>query len=302
MLVGVATRKYARSLEPMPPGVQTRGTSKSSVSRRFVEATSKELEAMMRQDLSGIDLVALMLDGIAVGDYTILVALGIDAGGNKHVLGLYEGATENATACTGLLSDLQARGLRTDRSVLVVIDGGKALYKAVRAVFGRRALVQRCQVHKRRNVGDHLPENMKNSIGRAMTAAYRCRDAVRAERILKGLAQQLEREHPQAASSLLEGLDETLTVVRLGLSEWLERTMATTNPIENLNSSIRRITRNVKRWDGTMVLRWVAASLGEAGKTFRKLRGYKGMPKLVAALRTHDATLGITIDDEEKAA
>src|SRR5260221_5130481 len=211
---------------------------------------------MMRQDLSSIDLVALMLDGIAVGDHTILVALGIDAGGNKHVLGLYEGATENATACTGLLSNLQARGLRTDRSVLVVIDGGKALYKAVRAVYGRRAVVQRCQVHKRRNVEDHLPENMKTSIGGAMTAAYRCRDAVRAERILKGLAQQLEREHPQAASSLLEGLDETLTVVRLGLSEWLEPTVATTNPVENLNRSIRRLPRTVERLDGPMGLPW----------------------------------------------
>jgi transposase-like protein len=231
------------------------------------------------------------------------VTLGIDSAGDKHVLGLYEGATENTTACKGLLADLEQRGLRTERSMLFVIDGSKALHSAIRAVFGERALIQRCQVHKRRNVEDHLPENLKLTIGRAITKAYRSRDAERAERILDGLARQLEREHPQAAASLREGLAETLTVTRMGLPEWLERTLATTNPIENLNCSIRRITRNVKRWDdGTMVLRSVATSLSEAAKRFRKLRGYKGMPKLVAALRTHDAALGITLEADEKAA
>jgi transposase-like protein len=163
--------------------------------------------------------------------------------------------------------------------------------------------VQRCQVHKRWNVEDHLPESLKGTIGRAITTAYRSRDPKRAERILVGLARQLEREHPQAAASLREGLEETLTVMRFGLPDWLERALSTTNTIENLNGSIRRVTRNVKRWDdGTMALRWVAASLTEAQKGFRKLRGHKGMPKLVAALRAHDAALGITIATEEKAA
>ena len=303
VLVGVSTRKYGRSLEPMPPSVKTRGTSRSAVSRRFVEKTAEHFEAMAKRSLSQIDLVALIIDGLHVGDHLILVALGIDAGGNKHVLGLYEGATENTTACKGLLADLERRGMRTDRSLLVVIDGSKALRAAVAAVFGERAIVQRCQVHKRRNVEDHLPESMKLAIGRAVTKAYRSRDPERAQRILEGLARQLEREHPQAAASLREGLDETLTVVRMELPEWLERTLATTNPIENLNGSIRRITRNVKRWDdGTMVLRWVAASLTEAARGFRKLRGYKGMPKLVAALRAHDAALGITLETEGRAA
>jgi len=303
VLVGVSTRKYARSLEPVPAGMRTRGASRSAVSRRFVAATAEHLEQMARQNLSQIDLVALVIDGLHVGDHVILVALGIDSAGNKHVLGLYEGATENATACKGLLADLAARGMPTERSVLVVIDGSKALHSAVRAVFGPRAIVQRCQVHKRWNVEDHLPESLKGTIGRAITTAYRSRDPGRAERILAGLARQLEREHPQAAASLREGLDETLTVMRFGLPDWLERTLATTNTIENLNSSIRRVTRNVKRWnDGSMSLRWVAASLTEAKKGFRKLRGYKGMPKLVAALRAHDAALGITIATEEKAA
>jgi hypothetical protein len=203
----------------------------------------------MREKLSQIDLVAVMIDGLHVGEHVILVALGIDSAGDKHVLGLYEGATENTTACKGLLADLERRDLCTERSILFVIDGSKALHSAIRAVFGERALIQRCQVHKRRNVEDHLPENLKLTIGRAITKAYRSRDAERAERILEGLARQLEREHPQAAASLREGLAETLTVTRMGLPEWLERTLATTNPIENLNGSIRRITRNVKRWD-----------------------------------------------------
>jgi transposase-like protein len=303
VLVGVSTRKYARSLEPVPVGMRTRGTSRSAVSRRFVAATAEHLEQMARQNLSQIDLVALVIDGLHVGDHVILVALGIDSAGNKHVLGLYEGATENATACKGLLADLAARGMPTERSVLVVIDGSKALHSAVRAVFGPRAIVQRCQVHKRWNVEDHLPESLKGTIGRAITTAYRSRDPKRAERILVGLARQLEREHPQAAASLREGLEETLTVMRFGLPDWLERALSTTNTIENLNGSIRRVTRNVKRWDdGTMALRWVAASLTEAQKGFRKLRGHKGMPKLVAALRAHDAALGITIATEEKAA
>jgi transposase-like protein len=302
-MIGVATRKYARSLEPMPASIASRGTSKSAVSRRFVAATAEHLEQVMQRDLSQIRLAALIIDGLYVGDYVILVALGIDEAGDKHVLGMYEGATENSTACKGLLSDLERRGMRTDRSLLVVLDGSKALLSAVRAVFGTRAVVQRCQVHKRRNVEDHLPENMRRSIGSAMSKAYRSRDVAKAEKILNGLANQLERPHPQAAASLREGLDETLAVTCMGLPEWLERTLATTNAIENLNGSLRRITKRVKRWeDGTMVLRWVAASLTEASKGFRKLRGYKGMPKLLAALRTHDAALGITIDDQEKAA
>lgn len=301
VMVGVSTRKYARSLEPMP--AKSRGTSKSAVSRRFVEKTAEHFEAMMKRDLSQIELCALLIDGLYIDDHVVLVALGIDTGGYKHVLGLYEGASENATVCKGLLTDLASRGMSTERSLLFVIDGSKALHSAIQAVFGERALVQRCQVHKRRNVEDYLPQSMKGSIGSAMTKAYRCREPQRAERILVGLAGQLEREHPAAAASLREGLSETLTVMRLDLFEALERSLATTNPIENLNGSIRRITRNVKRWDdGRMVLRWTAAALTEAAKGFRRLRGHKGMPKLIAALRTHDAALGIMLETEGRAA
>jgi putative transposase len=303
MVLGVSTRNYARSIESAPLHVPTRGTSKSAVSRRFVAATREKLSDMMSRDLSGLAICATMIDGIHMGEHLVLAALGIDEGGEKHVLGLYEGATENETVCTALISDLTSRGLRTDRSMLFVIDGSKGLSKAIRAVYGTHAIIQRCQVHKRRNVLDHLPEEMRKSIGRTISTAYKCDDAARAKRLLEALARQLERKHPSAAASLREGLDETLTVMRFGLPQGLMRTLATTNPIEFLNSRIRKTTHNVTRWDGTMVLRWVALALDEASKTFRRLRGHQGMPKLVAALRAHDVQLEPkTVDGSKRAA
>jgi transposase-like protein len=304
MVLGVSTRKYVRSIEAAPPGLKTRGTSKSAVSRRFVAATREKLQEMMSRDLGSLNVCAIMVDGIHVDEHLVLVALGIDENADKHILGLYEGATENTTVCAGLLSDLEARGLRTDRTMLFVIDGSKALAKAIRAKFGTRTLIQRCQVHKRRNVEDHLPEDMRRNVGRTISAAYQSGDAARAKRMLEGLARQLERKHPSAAASLREGLDETLTVMRFDLQAPLARTLSTTNPIEFINGRIRKTTHNVARWDGgEMVLRWLAVALIEASKTFRKLRGYKGMPKLVAALRAHDAKVAPTVvDAKEKAA
>lgn len=304
MVVGVATRKYARSLEPAPPGTQTRGTSKSAVSRRFVRETSRRLEDALNRELNDLDLVAIVIDGLIVAEHIVLLAIGVDAGGHKHVLGLHEGATENASACKALLAAMESRGLRTDRSLLVVIDGSKALHAAVRAVFGRRALIQRCQVHKRRNVLDHLPDHMQKQVGATISAAYRAPNAARAEKILNGLARQLEREHPSAAASLREGLTETLTITRLGLLPALSRTLATTNPIEHINGRVRKTCSNVDRWNGgMMILRWVATALDEAAKTFRRLRGYAGIPKLVAALRAHDANIdGTPIDGVTNAA
>ena len=304
MVLGVSTRNYARSLEPVPNEIATRGASKSAVSRRFVAATSEALTAMMSRDLGGISLCAVIIDGIHMGEHLVVVALGIDESGEKHVLGLQEGATENEAVCTTLLADIVARGVRTSRSMLFVIDGSKGLAAAIRKNFGKRALIQRCQVHKRRNVEDHLPESMKKSVGRTMSTAYRCGNVDRAKRLLNALAKQLEKKHPSAAGSLREGLDETLTVMRFNLPMWLERTLSTTNTIEFVNSRIRKTTHNVTKWNGgTMVLRWLAVALGEASKTFRKLRGYKGMPTLVAALKAHDANLTPTsIDDAQKAA
>jgi putative transposase len=304
MVLGVSTRKYDRSIEPAPPGVASRGTSKSAVSRRFVAATRERLAEMMSRDLGTLDLCAVMIDGIHVGEYVMLIALGIDGRGDKHVLGLYQGATENTTCCSGLLSDLEARGLRTARTMLFVIDGSKALAKAIRAAFGPWALIQRCQVHKRRNVEEHLPEGMRKNAGRTISTAYQSGNPTRAKRMLEAFARQLERRHPQASASLREGLDETLTVMRFELPESLTRTLSTTNPIEFINGRIRKTTHNVSKWDGgEMVLRWLAVALGEASKTFRKLRGHAGMPKLIAALRAHDAKLKpAAVDATEKAA
>jgi transposase-like protein len=304
MVLGVSTRNYERSLEPTPAGIQSRGTSKSAVSRRFVNATEQALTDMMGRDLSALSICAVIIDGIHMSDHLVVIGLGIDEQGEKHVLGLHEGATENESVCKVLIEDLIARGLRNDRSRLFVIDGSKALAAAIRKAFGKRALLQRCQVHKRRNVEDHLPESMKKQVGRAMSTAYRCCNFERAKRMLNALARQLERKHPSAAASLREGLDETLTVMRFGLPAGLERVLSTTNAIEFVNSRIRKTTHNVTKWNGgTMVLRWLAVALVEVSKTFRKLRGYKAMPMLLAALRAHEATLNPnTVDQSTEAA
>jgi putative transposase len=239
------------------------------------------------------------------GEHVVLAAVGVDDHGEKHVLGLREGATENSSACKALLADLIERGLDIEHSLLIVIDGAKALHKAVVEVFGARALIQRCREHKKRNVSEALPERQRASVRTAMNQAYATRDAKRARRLLDNLARRLEDRHPGAAASLHEGLDETLTVMRLGLPESLERVLSSTNLIENLFSRVREIGRRVRRWQsGTMVLRWSAAGVLEAERSFRKIVGYRAMPILMAALRAHDAKIdrASTVDDAEKAA
>jgi transposase-like protein len=297
MLLGVSTRGYARSLEPLPVPLPERGKSKSAVSRRFVEGTQKRLSELMQRELSGLKLAVLMIDGIHFEDHVVLSALGIDEAGCKHVLGLWEGATENARACKGLLEELISRGLVSDRAMLVVIDGAKALHKAATDVFGNRALIQRCQEHKKRNVADQLPESMRASVRRTMHQAYESSDPKRALRLLENLAARLDGEHPGAAASLREGLIETLTVIDLGLTGSLRLTLRTTNPIDNLFGSVRKVSRRVKRWKGgRMMLRWCAGAVLDAETRFRKVRGCAEMPKLVAALRAHEGTL-----DQQKA-
>lgn len=294
MLVGVGTRQYGRSLEPAGSAVVTRGTSKSAVSRRFVVKTTAQLEAWRTTPLDGLDLVALLIDSVQIADHCIVVALGVDATGHKHALGLWEGSTENATVCQSLLANLHSRGVRTDRSLLIIVDGSKALHRAVTHVFGRAALIQRCQVHKRRNVLDHLPERQRRWVRTILNRAYTSADVTTARRLLVDLARRLEDESPSAAERVREGLDETLTVLRLGLSERLRHSLATTNAIESLMSRIRHVKRNVKRWrGGTMMARWVAAGVLEATKGFRRLKGKADMPTLVAALRTRDQQVGL---------
>ena len=301
MLVGVATRQYARSLEPLGPEMTSRGTSKSAVSRRFVARTTAQLAAWQSAPLEGLDLIALLIDGVHLGDHCLIVALGIAADGHKHALGLWDGSTENATVCQGLLANLQSRGLRTDRGVLVILDGSKALRKAVRATFGDAALVQRCQVHKMRNILEYLSDRDRPWAQAILRRAYQTADPTLAQRLLLDLARRLEAEYPSAAESVREGLDETLTVLTLKLSPRLRRSLATTNAAESLLSRTRHVKRNVKRWrGGQMMLRWVAAGVLEAVKGFRRLKGYADMPMLVAALRARDRQLGLSVAQEER--
>jgi len=292
MAAGVSTRRYARTLDELPPPDEPRSVSKSAVSRRWVALTQAQLDDWLSCSLAEMDLPVVMIDGIHFHERVILVALGIDAKGDKHVLGLREGSTESTRVVRSLLSDLVDRGLDADRARLWVIDGGKALRKAIVECFGERALIQRCQEHKRRNVIEHLPKDMHASVGRALRDAWDSSNTALAKKQLQRLAASLQARHPGAAASLREGLDDTLTVQGLGIGGALYRTLRTTNPIENLNGSIAHFARNVKRWkDGLMTLRWVAGALSDAKGRFRKLRGHRDMKTLLAALaaRTTDS-------------
>ena len=295
MLLGVATRRYARSLEALPSDIESRGTSKSSVSRRFVARTTAQVRRWQTASLEGLDLVAIFIDGVMFADHCLVLALGIEATGQKHPLGVWDGSTENAAVCQGLLSNLQSRGLRTDRSVLVILDGSKALRSAVDHTFGRTACVQRCQVHKTRNILEYLPDRQRPWVHAILRRAYTSEDPARAQRLLTDLARRLEEDFPSAAESVREGLEETLTVLRLPLSDRLRRSLATTNPIESLMSRTRHVHRNVKRWrSGKMMIRWMTAAVFEAAKGFRRVKGCKDLPALVSALRRRDEQLGLT--------
>jgi putative transposase len=290
---GVSTRRYASTQEPVPLAHKPKAASKSAVSRRFVQLSQEQLAQWLARPIGELDLPVVMIDGIHFRDRVILLALGIDAQGHKHVLGLREGSTEATRVVASLLSELIERGLHADRMRLWVIDGGKALRKAIAQTFGGLAIVQRCQEHKRRNVIDHLPEDLHASVKRALKDAWSATDADLARKQLSRLAASLQAKHPGAAASLREGLEETLTAQALGITGALYRTLRTTNPIENLNGSVARYCRNVKRWgDGQMVLRWVASSLSDAATRMRKLRGCSQMRTLLKTLDQHRSDTG----------
>jgi putative transposase len=237
------------------------------------------------------------VDGIRVAEHTCVVALGITIDGTKIPLALAEGATENATVVTGLLVGLRDRGLDTSRPILVVIDGAKALRRAVTDVFDH-PVVQRCQLHKLRNVCDRLPNALGSTVAQRMRAAYHISDPLLAEAELQGLARSLECSHPGAAASLREGLAETLTITRLGVPPTLARTLRSTNTIESMIAICRDHAANVKRWqDGQMVLRWMAAGMGEAAKQFRRVNGYLHLPALRVALDQTVAAVTVTKED-----
>jgi transposase-like protein len=298
MAAGVSMRRYGQSLDPLPPTEREYGATRSAVSRRFVALTEAKLGAWFSASLGELDLCVVMIDGIVFREHCVLLALGVDSDGRKHALGLREGTTENAAVAKALLSELIERGLRTERRLLFVIDGAKALRKALRECFGNLAVVQRCQVHKLRNVLEHLPERLRPSVGKAMHQAWSAADPKLARRQLERLAASLDKQHPSAAASLREGLDETLTLQRLGIRGALYRTLRSTNAIENLNGGVAVYTRNVKRWrGGRMILRWVGAAMAEVQKGFRRIRGHEDLPKLVSALTRYAAE-----EDQQKVA
>jgi putative transposase len=295
MLIGVATRKYARSVR-LPEGdlasQAKRATTKSSVSRRFVALSMAKLKEWLSADLSGFDLLVIQIDGLRVGDHVLVAAIGIDGAGDKHVLAVALGATENAAVVKVLLADLVERGLRAEIARLFIVDGAKALSRAVRDTFGSLALIQRCQVHKGRNIIERLDPSLHAGVKKVLRQAWDSPTAEQAERVLRNLARRLDHDAPGVSASILEGMDEILTVIRLGLPHELRRSLGCTNAIESLMAVLRQVCRNVKRWrNARMALRWTGTAMLEAEKSFRRLKAHKQLPILRAALLRHQQAL-----------
>ena len=294
MLINVSTRKFGRAVrlpEGDVPADNGAGLSKSAASRRFVALSAARMKEWMASDLSKLDLLVIQIDGIHIEeDLMLLAAVGVDGLGDKHPLAVIEGATENAAVTQALLDNLIERGLDPTVCRLFIIDGAKALTKAIRKTFGRHTPIQRCQVHKARNILERLPKPLHASVRKALRQAWELDDADKAERMIRNLARRLEQQAPGVAASILEGLDEILTVIRLGLPAELRRALACTNIIENMMGTVRRVCRNVKRWqDASMALRWTSAAMLEAAKGFRRLKAYKQLAALRAALAAHQA-------------
>jgi putative transposase len=286
LLAGVSMRDYDGSLGARPSERPTRGSSKSAVSRAVVRRTRQRLQEYLARRLDGLEMMALFMDGVVVAQQTVIVVLGITRDGGKVPLGLRLGSTENAVVCTELLQDLLARGLTLDGRVLWVIDGGKGLRKALGNVFGDAAIIQRCQLHKARNLDALVPQARQPYVRASLRRAYRAPSAAAARRQLTALATWLARNgHADAAASLREGLEETLTVLKLELPPTLRRFFATTNCIENLIGTVRHVTRNIKRWrDGDMRRRWIGLGLLRAAERFRRIKRHGELDALVTAL------------------
>jgi len=279
---GVSCRDYEGVVDLAREGF---GVQKSSVSRSFVKASAKEVRQLAQRRFDGVRIPVIYLDAVVYAGEAMTVALGVLENGAKRVLGVRQGATENAAVCTALLEDLQERGLDTTQPTLLVLDGSKALHAATKRVWGHNALIQRCQVHKKRNVREHLPEKHWEELSRQLHAAYSETDYDEALKRLRTTARWLERLNPDAAASLREGMEETLTVIRLGVPELLRRTLATTNPIESAFSVAQNVTRRVKCWrEGDMRQRWCVAGLLRAESKFRRVKGYRHMSHLLKAL------------------
>jgi transposase-like protein len=302
ILLGVSTRGYDASLDAAPADLRKRGTSRAAASRQLIAITRKKTQEEFTRRLDDVRLAAIMIDGIAISQHTAILALGITMDGNKLPLSLEVGSTENAALCTVMLQGLLDRGLRFDRRVLIVIDGGKGLRRAIEDVFGDTAVIQRCQNHKRRNILRLLPERCHAYVNRSLSDAWASGSLKTAREIIKRLVTWLERDgHDTAAASLREGLEETLTIVKLGVTGSLRAFFCTTNAIENVMGSVRDVTANVKRWrKGDMIKRWIGLSFITAAKRFRRIKGYKTMSMLVAALE--DKEQAASVDSKSKAA
>jgi putative transposase len=291
LLAGVSTRRFAAVGEPVGEHVQrdASATSKSTVSELFVASTRTALGELMARRLDDVRLAAMMIDGMDIAERTHVVALGISTDGVKIPLGLWEGSTENATVTRELLSDLLARGLDPEQAILFVIDGGKALRRGIRDVFGQHALVHRCHRHKERNVCDQLPESDRDRVRARIRQAWALSSHQQALSRLRALAAELERSWPDAGGSLREGLEETLTLTRLGVTAQLAKSLSSTNPCESMIEIVRRTQRNVKRWrEGDMRKRWTAAGMLEAERQFRRIIGYRHLATLVIAIERHN--------------
>ena len=287
VILGLSTRNYERVINDFCDGY---GLAKSSISRHFIKTSAKKLEALLERPLGKLDLVAIGIDGIDLSGEVLVIAVGIDRQGKKHILGLWQGATENAQVCKDLLTDMVRRGLEAGQKYLFVVDGAKALSKVIKEVFGEASLIQRCQIHKRRNVKGYLPENYQVAVDNRLRVAYNMKGYDEAKELLLKTVEYLKEINPSAARSLEEGMEETLTVHRLGLPDILRRTLSSTNFIESTLSITRDVTGNVKRWRrGDQRLRWVASALLEAESRMIRIRGYRALPILINNLKSIDS-------------
>ena len=286
VVCGVTTRDYEKVIDDVCDGY---GVRKSSVSRHWKALSAERLAEFVERRLDGLDLAAILIDGIGFQDYLFIVALGVDSSGAKEVLGMWQGATENAEICKELLQDLVARGLTADRRYLFVLDGSKALGKAVRSCFDKNAVIQRCQIHKERNILSHLPKTSQALVRRRLRAAWKMKSYDTAKEELEKVVVYLDGLNPSAAESLREGLEDTIAVHKLGVPEVLRRSLRSTNPIESCFSMTRKFCHNVKNWkNADMAMRWAGAMLQESQKRFRRLMGYRSMSVLLTALRTQE--------------
>lgn len=290
MVRGVSCRDYEGVVDQAREGF---GIKRSSVSRHFVRASAQSVKEFAERRFDETRIVAIFIDGVEYAGQTMVCALGLSSEGKKLILSVREGATENAEVVTALLEELRDRGVDTSVRTLFVLDGSKALSSAVRRVWGKNALIQRCQIHKKRNVKAHLPEKHWGEFDRMVGAAYQENDYQEAVKQLQVTARWLDRINPDAASSLREGMEQTLTVIRLGVRELLRKTLSSTNPIESAFDTCRKVTGRVKRWrEGDMRKRWCVAGLMRAEAGFRRVRGFKEIPALISALDSHSKMEG----------